>query len=384
VIEYWFPYRDVIGENWDSVLTEFISRIGLARTPEAYQLEMMALIARVNDTHANLWSSLNVRPPLGKCQVAVKLRFVGKQAVVSAYADGQEGALKPGDVIESVDGVPVPELVARWAPYYAASNEPTRLRDIANAMLRGKCVDAWLHVSREDETMEVKVPRVAESSFKMSEWHDLPGETFRKLSNDVAYLKLSSVTADNAESYIKAAIGTKGLVIDIRNYPSFMVFALGSHLVDMPTPFARFTLGDLTNPGAFHWTEPIKLEPAKPLYDGKVMILVDEVSQSRAEYTAMAFRTSPRAKVVGSTTAGADGNVSTITLPGGLRSMISGIGVFYPDKRSTQRVGIVPDIEVRPTIEGIRTGRDEVLERAIRLILGAGVPAADIEKMARH
>ena len=42
--------------------------------------------------------------------------------------------------------------------------------------------------------------------------------------------------------------------------------------------------------------------------------------------------------------------------------MISGIGVFYPDKSPTQRVGIVPDIEVSPTVEGIRTGRDEVLE----------------------
>ncbi len=29
---------------------------------------------------------------------------------------------------------------------------------------------------------------------------------------------------------------------------------------------------------------------------------------------------------------------------------------------------IVPDIEVRPTIQGIRDGRDEVLEMAIELI----------------
>jgi hypothetical protein len=53
--------------------------------------------------------------------------------------------------------------------------------------------------------------------------------------------------------------------------------------------------------------------------------------------------------VIGSTTAVADGNVSTIPLPGGLRPMISGIGVFYPDKPPTQRVGIVPD-EIRRVI----------------------------------
>lgn len=79
----------------------------------------------------------------------------------------------------------------------------------------------------------------------------------------------------------------------------------------------------------------------------------------------MALRVAPRAKVVGSTTAGADGNISTFALPGGLSTLISGIGVFYPDRRPTQRVGILPDIEVRPTLAGIRAGRDEVLEAAI-------------------
>jgi C-terminal processing protease CtpA/Prc len=121
----------------------------------------------------------------------------------------------------------------------------------------------------------------------------------------------------------------------------------------------------------------------EPHYSGKIMILVDENSQSQAEYTAMAFRAAPGAVVVGSTTAGADGNVSQIALPGGLSTMISGLGVFYPDKKPTQRIGIVPDIEARPTIAGIRAGRDEVLETALRQILGTQTPADQIEKMAR-
>jgi C-terminal processing protease CtpA/Prc len=65
----------------------------------------------------------------------------------------------------------------------------------------------------------------------------------------------------------------------------------------------------------------------------------------------------------------ADGNVSPIFLPGGLRTMISGIGVYYPDGRETQRVGIVPDIVVKPTIEGILNGNDELLQKAVELIL---------------
>ena len=85
----------------------------------------------------------------------------------------------------------------------------------------------------------------------------------------------------------------------------------------------------------------------------------------------MAFRAAGGI-VMGSMTAGADGNVSTIPLPGGESSMVSGIGVYYPDKRTTQRLGIVPDIEVKPTIAGIRAGKDELIDAAIRWIRGTG------------
>jgi hypothetical protein len=162
-----------------------------------------------------------------------------------------------------------------------------------------------------------------------------------------------------------------------------VVFALGQLLIDKPTEFVRFTRGDLANPGAFHWGSPLSLTPQKPHYAGKIVILIDEVSQSQAEYTTMAFRSAPGAFVIGSTTAGADGNVSNIPLPGGVHSMISGIGVFYPDKKPTQRIGIIPDEVVKPTIAGIRDGRDELLEAAMRHVLGPDTPEAVIESLSR-
>jgi C-terminal processing protease CtpA/Prc len=390
IIEYWFPYRDVIGGPWDDVLTTFIPRIALAADSDTYKRELMALIARVNDTHANLWSSLDVRPPGGACRIPVVTRFIQDKAVVTGYSQAASATatgLHIGDVIEAIDGVAVPALVERWAPYYAASNEPTRLRDIAQSMTRGACGAVTLRVTRPAGTLDVNTQRTSESGPPGGgrRTNDRAGETFQKLSPDVAYLKLSSVQSAQAAKYVESAAGTKGLIIDIRNYPSeFVVFAVGSRLVDRPTPFARFTHGDPANPGAFHWGPPVSLEPALPRYGGKIVILVDEVSLSQSEYTAMAFRSAPNATVVGSTTAGADGNVSRVPLPGGLGSMISGIGVFYPDKRPTQRIGIIPDIEARPTIEGIRSGRDEVVEAALRHILGPGTPASEIERMARR
>ena len=54
------------------------------------------------------------------------------------------------------------------------------------------------------------------------------------------------------------------------------------------------------------------------------------------------------------------------------------------DKKPTQRIGIVADIEARPTIQGIRSGRDEVLEAALRHILGPGASATEIERLAKR
>ncbi len=391
IVEYWFPYRDLLDRSWDEELLAFIPRIALAGDGVAYKQELLAFIATIHDTHANLWTALDVRPPVGACAIPATMRFVENQAVVAGITSSPSAppsALQRGDIMTTIDGVPVTQLVERWSPFYAASNQARRLHDIAASMTRGACGAVSIGISRNGVRIEVKGQRTPQPPPNSTPplWHDRPGETFQKLSPDVAYLKLSSVKASQAASYIEAARGTKGMVIDIRNYPSeFVVFALGSHLVDRPTEFARFTAGDPANPGAFHWSAgPISLAPSAPHYDGKIAILVDESSLSQAEYTTMAFRAAPNAVVVGSTTAGADGNVSPIPLPGGLRSAISGIGVFYPDKKPTQRVGILVNIEARPSIEGIRSGRDEVLEAAIRHILGADASAAEIERLAKQ
>ena len=388
IVEYWSPNRDIVGEDWNGVLAEFIRRFALAKDSDAYQREVMALLAKAHDGHANIWSSLQARPPVGKCQIPVNVRFVENQPVIGSFPPSEAngvGGLQVGDVITELDGVPIATLIAQWSPYYSASNEAARLRDLGRYLTRGECGDTKIGIHRGADALTITAKRVSLAINDFSPGtHDLPGPTFRLLSKNVAYLKLSSVKDADAASYIQQAAGTKGLIIDIRNYPSsFMVFALGSLLVDRETPFARFTEGDLDNPGAFHWNVIESLAPKQPHYNGRLVILVDETSMSQAEYTTMAFRVAPGATVVGSTTSGADGNVSPFPFPGDLRTMISGIGVFYPDKTPTQQIGIVPDVKVSPTVAGIRAGRDEVLEAVLRQVLGSTVPAMEIEKMAR-
>ena len=384
IIQYFNPNRETMSDDpeasaryWHEVLDDFIAPVALSKNTTEYQQTLIRLMAKVNDTHANLWSSLAVRPPMGACYLPVALRWAqGRLAVWRYLSDtaGPASGFELGDVIEQLDGKPVEALIAEWRPMYADSNDAARMRDIASYITRGACGSVSVVVRRNQEAVTIAGTRLQTNALDMTRasTHDLPGPTFQLAAPDIAYLKLSSVKVADCPAYIRDAAGTKGLIIDIRNYPSeFVVFSLGSLLVGKETPFVRFTLPDMTNPGAFRWTDPLTITPQQPHYAGKVVILVDEITQSQAEYTTMAFRTVPGATVIGSTTAGADGNVSTILFPWGLSAYVSGIGVFYPDKSPTQRIGIIPDRELRPTVEGIRAGKDELVEEAIRVIRGS-------------
>ncbi|MDR2008936.1 MAG: hypothetical protein LBQ22_00445 [Bacteroidales bacterium] len=189
------------------------------------------------------------------------------------------------------------------------------------------------------------------------------------MDSNIGYVTLANIKEEDIPVIKESYKNTKGIIIDIRNYPSiFTPFTLAPYFISKSSPFVKFTIGNVNNPGEFIFISGPEIPKKSETYQGELVIIVNEKTQSSAEYQAMAFRAGDNTTVIGSTTAGADGNVSTITLPGGLETWISGIGVYYPDRTKTQRIGIVPDIWVEPTINGIKQGKDEVLEKTIEII----------------
>jgi C-terminal processing protease CtpA/Prc len=110
-------------------------------------------------------------------------------------------------------------------------------------------------------------------------------------------------------------------------------------------------------------------------YKRKTVMLIDERTVSQAEHTGLFLRAANGTTFVGSPTNGANGDVTSFFVPGDTRVYFSGQGVRHPDGSQLQRIGLVPDVEVRPTIAGIRAGRDEVLERAVKYVNGEHPPA---------
>lgn len=382
IIQYFFPNRHLIKEDWHAVLDEFIPVFAMANTTEAYTLANMALIARVQDSHAGIWGSSPVLDKWkGLYRAPVQARFIDNQAVVTGYYNAEKGpasGLKTGDVITHIDKQAIADWVKQKSPYYQGSNEPTRLRNLAQDLLRGSSADVDVSISRNGTPMTLNVKRYLKNELPMNlnlDWMSVPHDTsFRMLPGSIGLIFPAKIKNSHIPAIQKATAGAKGIIVDMRCYPSdFIVFTLGNYLIDKPTPFVKFSYGSIANPGLFRMSTPLTVgKKGGPHFPGKVVILVNELSQSNAEYTTMAFQASPNVVVVGSQTAGADGNISQFYLPGAISTAISGIGVYYPDGRETQRIGIVPDVPVKPTIEGIRSGHDELMRKAIDIINESG------------
>lgn len=366
IIQYYFPYRYLIGEDWKGVLREFIPQFAEAEDEVSYKLACLKLIARIRDTHA---LSPDLHGYWGRFWAPLDVNFIGQQAVVKSYLDlekGEASGLKPGDVITRVDGKPVEEIVAEQLVYTPGSNYHTQLRTIGWRLLCSRNRQIDLEYRRGDRLHTATIETYNSFNYPKS-----PADTcFRMATPDIGYLHMGLIKNDYLDQLEPAVRNTKGLIIDLRTYPSdFVVFTIGFYLVPTSTPFAKSYAGDLVMPGRFTFTKQLSVGTRNPdYYKGKVVILINEQTQSSAEYHTMAFRVAPQAVVMGSGTAGADGNVSSFLLPGGIETRITGIGIYYPDGTETQRIGIVPDIEVKPTVEGFRDGRDELLEAAIEYI----------------
>ncbi|WMM26955.1 S41 family peptidase [Tissierella sp. MB52-C2] len=372
IIEYYFPYKHLIEEDWDDVLREFIPKFIEAENELEYKLTVLELIGRVNDTHANVYNDKTLLNHWGINFAPVRITFVENKAVVTGYHDnelGEKSGLKVGDIITKVNNKTVEDIVEDRLKYTPASNYPTKLRDIAISLLRTKEDSLDIEFLRDGKIESVQIQclpatEMSVSIFKPEDTH------FKFINPDIAYIYPGLIKNKDIPEIMTKIKDTKGLIIDWRCYPSdFTVFTLGQHLLPQSTEFVKFTQGSISEPGLFEMTEPLEVgKENSDYYKGKVVIIINELTQSSAEYHTMAFRTAPNAVVIGSTTAGADGNVSQFSLPGGINTGMSGIGVYYPDGTETQRIGIVPDIEIRPTIEGVKEGRDELLEKAIKII----------------
>ena len=266
------------------------------------------------------------------------------------------------------------DLVKKYTELTPASNTGTKLSELANIsgfLLRFISKEASFTVARDNKILTLVTKCMDAKNYKIADIFPTKESLgYKLLENNIGYIFPAKLVETDLDSIKLKFKDTKGLVIDMRCYPKvFMPYSYGAWLKCKRTPFVKLSMSIINSPGYFEFTDGIEngME-SDNCYKGKVVIIANEETVSQAEYTTMALATAPNAVVIGSTTAGADGDVSEINLPGGIKTRFSGIGVFYPDKTITQRKGVKIDKIVLPTIKGVREGKDELLDAAIKMI----------------
>lgn len=370
-IQYFSPYKNIIGKDWKDVLREFIPKISEAKDSVEYHIVINQLIHSVNDSHTYSFDQV-LSNELGKLYVPVQIKIIEDKAVIYKYFNdslAKANGLQVGDVITKVNGRTIKQIIDDRISLVGGSNYPRKITSLiqSNFILGGKDSAVILDIIRNDKNYRLKIKRYNFSTFKYINKPET--QKWKMLDDNVGYVNMGILEKTDVDLMFQGLKTTKAIIFDLRNYPKGTFYKICSYLYPVAKNFALLTYPDLNYPGAFKY---LPIDSAGPFvelktpftYQGKVVLLVNELTQSHAEFTAMALQAAPSAITFGSQTSGADGSVSGLTLTGNYFINMTGLGVFYPDRTPTQRVGVKINIEVKPTIRGVKEGRDEVLESA--------------------
>ncbi len=365
-IEYFFPYKNLIGRDWEQVLTQHLPRLIDANSPDSYALAMRAFSAEINDTHA-FQESGTLGFIRGIAAPPFNVRKINNQWIVERSSIAAR-AITPGDKLIRIDTKTVAARELELLPTVHGSNPAARLWILEAALLGGFIGEAEFEFERLDGSRYVAVQNRSLLNFSLYGLSATrPAWEQRTLAAGckMGVIDMSQLKVDQIESMLSELRNSDALIFDQRNYPNGTLWPLVDRLFSSTRVVAQFGEPQLDAPGQFSSVSE-SFGGANPIgYRGKLIVLVDESSLSQAEYTAMGLQAYGNTMIVGSQTAAADGNITGVSLPGNNRILFSGLSVFYPDGRQTQRLGIVPDLHVFPTMQGIRAGKDEVLDAAL-------------------
>ncbi len=374
VIHYFFPYKHLMGEDWDAVLLEFIPKIEAAQNAREYALTLAEMATHTHDSHVSVRADA-LNEYFGTASPGLAVREIEGEVVVTGIGNNKSvksSGIAIGDIVLKVDGEPVRDRMRRLGRYVTASTPQASSYVIVLRLLAGAPGSTLTLFVRDREGQE------REHSLRRSEpgiFFDAGGKgaVTRMLDGKIGYADLARLAVGQVDAMFEQFKDTKGIIFDMRGYPRGTAWAIAPRIntnaARVAAEFHRPLVGggDLSN-GSFIFRQPIPSSDGKPLYRGKTVMLIDERAISQSEHTGLFFEAANGTTFVGSPSNGANGDVTTLTVPGGIVISFSGHDVRHADGRQLQRVGLVPHIEVRPTIAGVRAGGDEVLERALQYL----------------
>lgn len=376
IINYFYPYRNIIPDNWTDVYRKYIPVFSTVGTYEEYYFAVRRLTTELRDGHGFVRTE---NDPLNRYKYTPFYPLRVKEGVFITWI--WDDTLRPSklqmmDQLIAINGVPLEKKMEEIGEIFSTSNDYylsnstyylhiTDQDSMTVTVKRGGVyiTDTLATIDREALMERYKPPKAAERK-----------EPYRFVTDSISnkrygYIHMGRLKRSDINGNLKRSLRkTDHLIIDSRNYPNETVIELCKLLIKGETTFAKFIQMDIDYPGSYVWTWSQVVGHKRKGYEGKIYVLVDYTTMSQAEYTVMAFQQHPNTIVIGGQTAGADGNISEIPLPFGIQTVFSGLGVFYPDGRPTQQVGVYRDVEVIQEKSYLEEHRDLQMEKALELI----------------
>ncbi len=379
-VRNFFAYRDLMDGDWDDYFAEFLPKFIAAKDEREYNLAAAAALTHVDDTNAKIHSA-ELGRYFGIAAVGLRIRLVEKKPVVTAILDDEatKAGVKVGDVVTSVDGEEIVGRIHREIEYIPASTNQSLAVEVCKRLLNGPENSAAILSleSGDGNTRQVTLHR--DTRFAAVPLMERPGEATRFLSKAIGYADLEKVKAEDLDGVFEKFANMTAIIFDLRGNIGFEPQMLASRLTAKPDTAGAIVTGPitlrpdlptahtLTDTASFFRVETFPPHGETP-YTGKTIAVIDERTIGRAEHLGLLLEAANNTTFVGSFSAGADGEVTQFSLPGGITYSFSTTDVRHGNGGKLQRLGLQVQEVTAPTVHSIRTGTDEALEKAMESV----------------
>lgn len=369
-IEYSFPYTHYTDMEWGTLLKDFLPKFVSPEDQTSYELAIVELSAKINDSHGSIYipnhklHETALAPMYRRNRVPVEL-IQSKEGYIVVKSSSSD-FLSRGDIIVSIEGKSVDSIIEEMTPYIIASNRNGLIRNILPCLLSSQEDQMQIEIIRNSKKIKIHIKHFKQNGQAkgLRSWRE-----YNLDNRDIIHVD-NIKSAEENRDIVQNNMNSEGLIIDMRQYPHDQNMKFLPSLILSKYPL-WFSENDKSYPGNYR----VKLGYDKtnesekvPNYKGKIVILVDENTQSAGESLTMQHRLAPNSFILGRQTAGANGNVCRIPIPGGGFFTYTWNGAYYPNWEILQREGVKIDIPVSPTIDDIKAGRDVWIEKAIKII----------------
>lgn len=363
-LAHFYPYWDEVKVDWQSRLDDTLTAAAMAPDDKAFHRVLQMLVASIDDGHG--WVTY---PTDTNAALPIDWATIDGELVITAVADGVSG-VAPGMIVSAIDELPADQALAQEEQRISGSDHYRRTL-AERFTLNGVKGDTVVLSVRDGAGEAQAVTLTMQEAVQSARFEKVRPQPFAELERDIFYIDLSRISQADLNDALVQVRDAKGLVFDLRGYPRVSKEWL-SQLTDQPIRSAMFMRPEFTGPdGQARYNEDggWTIEPRATRLTQNVVFLTNASAISFAESVLGLVKANGLGTIVGSPTAGANGNVSSVPLPGGYTLRFTGMKVLNRDGSQHHLIGVTPDIATSPTREGVADARDEVLEVGLRLVV---------------